>query len=146
MVRSRTLPLLRSAAFVLLCMTAALCSARDVRKVVIEEVGQSLPDGDPRTAELCKRFRPTVTQVKNFFSKIYPVQARKVLHDYYSPCYATGTVVFGDSSTGAWSLYSGGTATLVWTHGGDKVYVYYGKNKWYDPFACTYGLEDEGKC
>jgi hypothetical protein len=130
---------------VALCVTS-LCQARGVAKVVIDEVGKSLPDRDPAVAVACKKFIPTANQVKRFFSKSYPVEGRMIFHDHYSPCYIKGTVLFDDRSSGEWIIYSGGTASLVWTLGQDKVNLFYGRNKWHDPFACTYGLGDEPEC
>jgi hypothetical protein len=66
-----------------------------------------------------------------------------IMHDHYSPCYAIGTVTFSDRSSGDWVIYSGGTASLTWSLGQDKVNLFYEPNQWHDPFAGMYGLEDD---
>src|ERR1700756_4629444 len=88
-----------------LCVAVSLGYGRGVTSVVIEEVGKAMPDNDPMVAEWCKKFKPTVKQVKRFFSNAFPIEGRIVHHDYYSPCYATGTVSFPDSSSGKWVIY-----------------------------------------
>lgn len=136
----------RYAAFTVLCMALSVCHARGVQKVTLEQIGQALDDDDPMVIEACRKFRPSAGQIKIFFSRAYPVEQRYIMHDHYSPCYARGTVLFTDGSGGEWILYSGGTASLVWRLGQDKVNLFYGRNKWHDPFACTYGMESDDKC
>ncbi len=68
-----------------------------------------------------------------------------VTTERYSPCYAVGTLAFSDGHFGTWTLYSSGTAILSFNRG-DVVNLYFQKNRWRDPYACTYGLGDVGKC
>jgi hypothetical protein len=120
------------------CFFTSTSHARKVANVVIEKTGQSR---DPQEAKHCAKFQPTVVQVKRFFSKAFPVTQRVVLHDWYSFCYAKGTLSFleGSESHWNWTLYSGGTAIIDWAEG-DTVYLYNGRNNgWFDPEACSYG-------
>ncbi|MFH5255488.1 hypothetical protein ACGTRS_30080, partial [Burkholderia semiarida] len=71
--------------------------------------------------------------------------AYRYSHERYSSCYAAGTLKFDDGSSGKWDLSSSGVATFIFTRG-DAVTLFYKNNKWYDPFACTYGLGDVGEC
>lgn len=120
-------------------------------KVTVDEVGLNIaPESDPGMTHSCKIFRPTVAQVKRYFSKAYPVEGYVQNIDRYSPCYATGTVVFADISTGRvdmgkFQLRSSGTATIWWNRGG-SVNLLYKDNQWGDPLACGYGLSDELEC
>jgi hypothetical protein len=75
------------------CLFASNSHAKKVANVVIEKTGQTR---DPQYAEQCAKFRPTAAQVKRFFSKAVPVTKRVVQHDWYSSCFAKGTVAFID--------------------------------------------------
>jgi hypothetical protein len=110
----------------------ALSLARDVNQVTITEVGKSL-ENDEASIEQCKSFRPTVKQVRLYFSKAYPVPPVVTADRYYSPCYAEGRVTFSDGLSGTWRLYSSGAAGLNWTLGGG-VNLLFRKNEWRDPF------------
>ncbi|WP_157645068.1 hypothetical protein [Burkholderia ubonensis] len=113
-----------------------------MKAIEIREYGKSR-EGD--TVNVCKKFQPTVGQVRNFFLKAYPVEGYMFSHERYSSCYAKGILKFDDGSSGTWELSSSGVATFIFTRG-DVVTFYYKNNKWYDPFACTYGLGDVGDC
>jgi len=119
--------------------------ARSVVTVVIDEVGQNAEENDRNLTVGCKAFAPTVSQVRRYFLKAYPVESHVLTTERYSPCYATGTVEFSDHSSGRFQLYSGGTATLFWSRGG-SVDLLYKQNRWHDPLACTYGLGDKPGC
>lgn len=119
---------------------------RAIRKIVIEKVGQNLEKEDEVASSVCPKFQPTEKSLRAFFMKAYPVPSVFMNHDRYSPCYAEGRISFNDSkSLGHWRVYSSGTAVLTWDFGGE-VHLMRKANKWYDPFACTYGLSDEGEC
>ena len=119
-------------------------SARTIKKISILESGVT-NSSDQRLKEECKEFKPTVKQIRRFFLKAYPVPRYFGSHDRYSPCYASGTVVFDDFGTVKWTITSGGVASLIWSEG-DIVDLYYKNNGWFDPTACTYGLGDNGEC
>lgn len=135
---------LRSRVSVAACMwlLAGIAQARDVQHVEILETGMSRDD---EAIEYCKKFRPTKKQIKNFFSKAYPVEGYVLSHERYSSCYATGALTFADGSSGKWKLSSSGVATFAFARG-DVVTLFHRKNRWHDPFSCTYGLSDQGKC
>jgi len=113
---------------------------------VIEETGRNIDTQDTFLTEHCKAFKPTVNQVKRYFSKAYPVDGYVHTHERYSPCYATGKVKFSDNSSGTFQLSSGGTALLTWSRSEDTVRLLYKRNEWHDPFACMYGLSDKPTC
>lgn len=127
----------------LACMPPSAFS-RTVKNVSVELAGASDIQDDPPSGG-CRAFRPTAAQVRQYFSRAYPVPAKLGAHDRYSPCHAKGTVTFSDNTRGTWKLSSGGAATLFWDTG-DVVSLFYGKYKWHDPFAGMYGLCDEGDC
>lgn len=133
-----------------LCMSSAIGGERTVTQVTVDKVGLNLQPKDQNLTYGCKVFRPTIDQIKRYFSKAYPVEGYVLTTERYSPCYATGTVEFTDNNTGRVSmgkfqLRSSGTATLWWSRG-DSVDLLYKDNQWNDPFACGYGLGDEGEC
>lgn len=119
------------------CSMSGVAMARPVEKVTIEAVGQTWNKGDEH---LCDVFRPTVVQVKRYFSRAYPVDHYWFPKKFFSPCYAAGTVRFSDGSSGKWKLGSGGVAEIVWDINGRTI-VYYEKNGWHDPM---HGMYDDG--
>jgi hypothetical protein len=56
--------------------------------------------------EWCETFRPTLKQVKRFFSRAIPIDSHLAVDDWYSPCYSEGTVIFkgGGEENGAFIL------------------------------------------
>jgi hypothetical protein len=133
---------LRPIIFVLAGFVFSVAQARTVTSIEIIETGQSR---DSSTAENCKKFQPTLSQLKNYFSKAYPVEGYMFTHERYSSCFAEGTLKFSDESDGKWELSSSGVATFIFSRG-DVVTLFHRKNGWRDPFACTYGLSDKPKC
>ncbi|MEJ8812222.1 hypothetical protein WKW77_14155 [Variovorax ureilyticus] len=117
---------------------------RTVIAVQISEAGKSEDEGAWETRE-CEAFRPTKDEVKRFFLKAYPVPEKMGLHDRYSPCYAKGSIEFSDNTRGRWKIRSSGIGVLVFDTG-DRVNMFYRDYRWKDPFACSYGLSDEGEC
>jgi hypothetical protein len=113
--------------------------ARSITQVIIEAVGQSDIHADP-PSQGCKQFRPTENQIRQYFSKAYPVPAKVGAQMRYSPCYARGKIAFSDTTRGAWKISSGGAATLSWDTG-DVVTLFYNGYGWFDPFAGMYGLQ-----
>ncbi|MBO9649630.1 MAG: hypothetical protein J7605_14055 [Variovorax sp.] len=119
--------------------------ARTVTKLKIEAVGLNRDPPERHSDEECKRFRPTLKQVKNYFNRAYPVEGYMVTTERYSPCYATGTLEFSDGHFGTWRLDSSGTSSFTFNRG-DQVFLFYKHNQWFDPTACTYGMGDVGRC
>jgi len=128
-----------------LALLSCQANARAVRDVIILESGLSADSGDSNLSRACKKFKPTAKQVKEYFSKAYPIPKRFAVHERYSACYATGTIKLDSFGKVKWVLSSGGTATIKWDEG-EIVDVFNKKNDWYDPNACTYGLSIEGEC
>lgn len=48
---------------------------------------------------------------------------------------------FTDGSSGVGVLKSSGVASVTWS-AGDTTYLISKDNQWYDPYACTYGMDD----
>lgn len=114
---------------------------RKITEVKVDEVGKS-EDTSENVRKGCQTFNITVAEVKDFFSKSYPVPLMFNAHERYSPCYAQGTIAFSDNTQGKWKISSSGGGTLVWDTG-DVVTLFYNDYKWVDPFADTYTVEDE---
>ncbi|MEJ8813337.1 hypothetical protein WKW77_19775 [Variovorax ureilyticus] len=145
MVIAKRSTLASVAAALVLSMFAAEACARVIKKVTIEQIGLNSNPNDEMFSRDCKHFRPTVAQVKNFFSKAYSVPRRWAINERYAPCYATGSITFDDFGPAKWSISSGGVGSLSWTEG-DDVYLFYKHNKWADPTACSYGMGDDLAC
>ncbi len=124
-----------------------LLYAREILDVRIKSTGlndESLNDEHEERA--CKKFKPTKSQVLRFFKRAKPPEDKsKLLHERYSSCAAEGTIRYTDGSSGQWVLFSSGMAYVTF---GDGVVIdlFYRKNGWHDPYACTYGLGDEPEC
>ncbi|WP_157642420.1 hypothetical protein [Burkholderia ubonensis] len=119
--------------------------SRDITRLTIDGVGLSKNANDRGIVEACKKFVPTLSQVRRYFLKAYPVESYVGTTQRYSDCYATGSIEYSDKRKGAWTISSGGTGGIVWARG-DYVHLFYKYNKWHDPFACSYGSGDEGEC
>jgi len=116
--------------------------AREIKSLNIEKSGIIRPESEQTDEALihwCKDFRPTLPQVRRYFSNAVPVPAVVSDHDRYSPCAAKGTVTFKDGFRADWILYSDGSARIDWQAGG-HVYLLLKDNKWYDPI----GSYDQG--
>ena len=120
-------------------------SARTIKDVAILRTGVNMNPKEEWLNDACKKFRPTVRQVKNYFQKAYSVPRTYGTNERYAPCVASGTIVFSDFGKAEWAISSGGAGSLTWNEG-DHVYLFYMKNKWFDPTACSYGAGDEGSC
>lgn len=87
--------------------------ARTVHKLEIKGTGVT-NESDERTKELCKAFKPTLKQVRNYFNKAHHVESYIGTTERYSPCIAFGTLTYSDGSFGDWALHS----SLVYVQSG----------------------------
>ncbi|WP_034916300.1 hypothetical protein [Erwinia sp. 9145] len=120
---------------------------RTVERIDIEAAGiqyEGLNANDEK--EGCQEFRPSEKQLIHFFKVARESEeSGSLLHEYYSPCISYGTLLFDDGSFGEWTIQSSGLAYVTLKNG--KTWVFFHKdNPWNDPFACTYGLDDEPEC
>lgn len=60
-----------------------------------------------------------------------------IVHERYSPCYATGSIEFSNNTRGKWKISSSGGGVLRWDTG-DVVALFDNYYKWADPFEGTY--------
>ncbi len=132
-------------ATILVGMFPIAAFALAVKIVKIENTGMNIEKGDRNPPGVCKSFKPTTLQVKRFFNRAHPVPDQFVYKDRYTPCYAEGTIEFGDGNSGKWRIYSSGAATLEFDLGG-AVSLFYKDRKWLDPTACTYGNDLPHDC
>lgn len=101
---------------------------------------------DSNQERLCKGFRPSKKQLTHFFNLATESKSHgTLLHEYYSPCLATGLVQFQDGASGNWTVQSSGLAFVSYDNG-ESATFFYKDNKWTDPYACSYGMSDEGDC
>lgn len=128
------------------CLSTSL-HAHPVERLTITAVGltdESLKDENARRA--CRKFRPTHRQLVSFFTRAKPPQnLGALLHERYSACAAEGWIKFRDGTSGQWVLKSSGVAWVIFD-GGETLHLFRRRNRWHDPYACTYGLGDEGEC
>ena len=117
--------------------------ARTINSITIESVGQALSGiKDVYTAKECKKFKPTIKQIKRFFTKAYPTTGYMRSEERYTPCYASGKIEFSDHTSAEWDLYSSGVAQLRFSQE-NQMLLYNKKNAWYDPTTCTYGMSTD---
>ena len=114
---------------------------RTIVEIKINETGNS-DDESINVIDGCRAFKITEKDVREYFSKSYPVPLNFNIHERYSPCYAKGFIEFSDNTRGKWKISSSGGATLLWDTG-DVATLFYNNYKWTDPFEGTYASEDE---
>ncbi|MEJ5175486.1 hypothetical protein [Erwinia sp. MYb416] len=120
---------------------------RTVIDIDIKDVGQqSQGREDKNEEEACKVFIPNKKQMIRFFNlaKEYK-KSGSLLHEYYSPCVSSGSVKFKDGSSGDWTVQSSGLAFAILDNGESLVF-FHKDNQWTDPYACTYGLQNDPIC
>lgn len=121
--------------------------ARVVTEIKIEEIG-AYDEGrkNKNEEEACKVYRPTKKQMIRFFNLAKESEkSGSLLHEYYSPCLATGKIKFKDGATGVWTVQSSGLGLAIFDNGESAVF-FLKDNQWTDPYACTYGLGDDPVC
>lgn len=118
-------------------MSAVAGHARDIKHISMVTSGLSKDTSSIVAMNNCRSFRPTLDQVRAYFSKAYPVDRYWSAQTYYSPCYAEGTIEFSDGNRGTWILKSSGIGGIDWEQSG-SVTLFHGKNPWYDPFEGMY--------
>lgn len=117
--------------------------AKDVSNIEILKTGIVYEGHSETEKEGCKLFIPTKEQLVEFFEKSTELEyGGSIEHQYYSPCIATGTVLFKDGTYGRWTIQSSGYGygTL---NNNNPMSFFHKDNKWYDPFECTYAMGDE---
>lgn len=116
--------------------------ARSVTSLGITEVGKS-KESRQAAALSCRSFRPSLPQMMDYFRRAEPIPTPTYVSQYYSPCYARGTVTFSDGHAGQWTLMSSGALSLIWNEGG-SVYLLARPNPWRDPFGGSYHPKEVG--
>lgn len=121
--------------------------ARVVDYINVERVGaQESGRKDENEREACKVYRPTEEQLVRYFNLATESQeSGNLLHEYYSPCIATGKIKFKDGASGVWTVQSSGLGLAIFDNGESAVF-FHKDNKWTDPYACTYGLSNDPIC
>ncbi|NNS05765.1 hypothetical protein [Erwinia sp. JH02] len=112
-------------ASILLILPLSLQAGVEVTHLEIVESGHSVDDtkDDPNNYRMiCKGWNPTKDQLIDFFAKAQVSdQGYRWLHDYYSPCIATGTVLFKDGSSGEWGIYDTGYGSVDFKDGANNI-------------------------
>jgi hypothetical protein len=134
----------------IICIAMILSDARLVhsqpvpgKSIHVETVGDHTESATEESEKAaCRKFKPTRTQIIKFFNLARPVEESMLVNERYSRCIATGSLIMSDGARGAWVLYSSGVATLDIPEKKTAV-LFYGRNNWFDPWACTYGQNGE---
>jgi hypothetical protein len=116
--------------------------ARTVKMIRIETSGQSL-EADPASIALCKQFTPSLKETKLFFNRAYYVEKEVMTKEQYSPCYATGRLIYSDNTLGQWTLYAGGAASIILNADTRNEVILYSKEKLALP-PCSTGVTNDG--
>ena len=124
----------------------AVSQARTIKSITIDDSGMIMEGvSDPYLTRECKKFKPTVTQIKDYLTKAYPVVGFILNEDHYSPCYASGRVTFSNNQSGRWIVYSGGVAVIQFPPE-ERELVYYPDYDWQDPTTCTPEMSNGVAC
>lgn len=130
----------------MLCLIPGFIQAKTVADIQINKVGIAYSDSkNINEIKACKQFKPSQTQLINYFNTAEESTENKWMHEYYSACISTGHITFSDGMTGRWTVQSGGLG-YVTTADKKTIYFFRKDNGWNDPNACTYGLGDEPEC
>lgn len=108
-----------------------------VRRLTVEQTGRS-EHTDDAAVRACADFKPSTKQIRRFLSQAVEVESRIYTHEFYSPCYATGTAEFSDGTKVQWKIHSGRTG-IVKTEDRGAFMLYCKTCRWEDPFAGNYG-------
>ncbi|WP_431022757.1 hypothetical protein [Erwinia rhapontici] len=117
--------------FLFLLLVPVFTQAREVSQINIVKTGAYDSEGRYEyEKEGCKTFNPTKEQLIHYFTKAEESDASgEWMNEYYSPCVASGTITFKDSSSGEWIIHSSGLRWVDFTEGKRK-YFYYIDNSW----------------
>ncbi|MBP2155872.1 hypothetical protein WH279_16095 [Erwinia sp. MYb375] len=123
---------------IFLCSTSLAVQGRQVEHIEVIEGGHydGLAEDKDGYAKWCELFNPTTEQLINYFSKAEETDySGEWLHEYYSPCIASGTVTFKDGAYGTWGLHSSGLGGVTFkdkeNYGKEKSFLYL-DNAWED--------------
>lgn len=132
----------------LLLIFSVSAQARVVSELVVKEIGLHTEGRKDKTEEVaCKVFRPTKEQLIRYFNLAKESkESGNILHEYYSPCLATGLITFEDGDSGSWILQSSGFGYVTFSNNETTYFFHNQGNQWTDPYACTYGLSDDPIC
>lgn len=89
--------------FWILLFVPLFIQARVANQIKIMKTG-AYDSGDRAEYEKegCKTFNPTKEQLVHYFSKAKESDSNSQwIHEYYSPCVASGTITFNDGSSGS---------------------------------------------
>lgn len=117
--------------FWILLFVPLFIQARVANQIKIMKTG-AYDSGDRAEYEKegCKTFNPTKEQLVHYFSKAKESDSNSQwIHEYYSPCVASGTITFNDGSSGEWRIHSSGLGWVNFVNGEGK-YFYYIDNEW----------------
>lgn len=98
----------------------ALCPAKlpRISKITIEENGAGTKQASGEMAD-CSRFKLSPAQARRYFARAYAVtdeaDARAKLD--WSPCSASGSVVFANGKTAHWQIGQTQSGALIWDAG-----------------------------
>lgn len=119
-----------------------------VKDIEITEAGtHDEGRNDINEIEACKVFVPKKEQLIRYFNLAKESkESGNVLHEYYSPCLATGLIKFEDGDSGSWVLQSSGFGYVTFSNDETTYFFHNQGNQWTDPYACTYGLGNDPIC
>lgn len=132
----------------LLLIFSVSAQARVVSELVVKEIGLHTEGRKDKTEEVaCKVFRPTKEQLIRYFNLAKESkESGNILHEYYSPCLATGLITFEDGDSGSWILQSSGFGYVTFSNNETTYFFHNQGNQWTDPYSCTYGLGNDPIC
>lgn len=124
---------IRKVIFFVLLLAPVFIQAREVSQLKIVKTGAYDSEGRAEyEKEGCKTFNPTKEQLVHYFTKAEESDSNSVwINEYYSPCVASGTITFRDSSSGEWTIHSSGLGWVDFKQGKRK-YFHYINNQWED--------------
>lgn len=122
----------------------SLASSDEVTSVEINKSGIAYQGHSKVEQEGCKSFKPTQEQLTEYFNQSQKLEfGGWQEHKYYSPCIVTGKVSFKNGQSGKFTVQSSGFGYGRFNN--KDINFFRKKNKWFDPFQCTYAMGDESE-
>lgn len=117
-------------------------SSDEVVSIEINKSGIAYQGHSKTEQDGCKLFRPTKEQLAEYFNHSQRLEFGGWRENkYYSPCIVTGKVTFKSGQSGKFTIQSSGFG--YGTFNKKDINFFHKKNKWFDPFQCTYSMGEE---
>ena len=120
--------------YAFLIFTGVVCAKdREVTSLEILKIGIAYEGRSEIEKKACSYFKPTKKQLIYFFENAIEFdEGGEIAHEYYSPCIATGKVIFADGIEGRWTVQSSGYGYGIFNN--KELNFFLKDNEWNDDY------------